>query len=119
MFGLILACALADTAQTVEAKTPTLATIRARFIVYLPLMDFYAAKSNAGVKANASDYRRAGSYWARLQTRAPPECVAVQREDFARAGSREPSPKGLGGLHQQKHPRCSECSSRNVRHEHC
>jgi hypothetical protein len=33
---LILACALAATTQAVEAKKPTLATIRARFIVYLP-----------------------------------------------------------------------------------
>jgi hypothetical protein len=32
-----LACALAATAQAVEAKKPTLTTIKARFIVYLPL----------------------------------------------------------------------------------
>jgi hypothetical protein len=36
-FRLTLACAFAAAAQTVEAKMPTLATIRARFIVYLLL----------------------------------------------------------------------------------
>jgi hypothetical protein len=39
-FGLILACALAATTQTVEAKKPALATIRARFIV--PLRQYVA-----------------------------------------------------------------------------
>src|SRR5262245_21231808 len=48
------------------------------------------------------------------QTRTPPECGNPKG---GRAGSREPSPKGLGGLHQQKHPGRSACSSRKVRHE--
>jgi hypothetical protein len=35
MFGLISACAFADTTPKVEVKMPTLATMRACFIVYL------------------------------------------------------------------------------------
>src|SRR5262249_13015537 len=46
MFGSILACAFAAATQTVEAKMPTLATIRARFIVYL-LLDESSHERNA------------------------------------------------------------------------
>src|SRR5262249_25567859 len=49
MFGSILACAFAAATQTVEAKMPTLATIRARFIVYL-LLDESSRERNADVK---------------------------------------------------------------------
>src|SRR5215831_14251125 len=47
--SLTLACAFAAAAHTVEAKIPTLATIRARFIVYL-LLDESSRQRNAHVK---------------------------------------------------------------------
>src|SRR5215510_14858639 len=50
MFGSILACAFAAATQTVEAKMPTLATIRARFIVYLPFGRSRPPQRNAHVK---------------------------------------------------------------------
>src|SRR5215510_684437 len=99
----MLACAFAATTQAVEVKKPTLATIRARFIVYLPLGGISRPESNARVKANvpndagldflsnrrppAAPVKRVGS-----PTRTPPEC-GVQREvgrGLSRAGLHEP-----------------------------
>src|SRR5262249_9776359 len=46
MFGLMSACAFADTAQTVEARMPTLATMRARFMIDLALDDGWRGTLN-------------------------------------------------------------------------
>jgi hypothetical protein len=80
--SLTLACAFAAAAQTVEAKMPTLATIRARFIVYL-LLDESSRQRNAHVKTT-------------FQTIS----FSLNRSSFPRADQspkREPRPSASAG----------------------
>src|SRR5262245_45255965 len=78
MLGLILACAFADTTQMVEAKMPTLATITARFIVYLPFRTVDPGTERPR-KNNVPNYmllvKPISPSGATAQTRTPPECV--------------------------------------------
>src|SRR5215467_190622 len=57
MFGLISACAFADATPKVEAKMPTLATIRACFIVYLPWTNGCESKKQRPQEVNVPNFR--------------------------------------------------------------